>query len=145
MRVEALIGVVALVLGPLLRVPEEPRHWYGIIAWWELRRIPYNVIVGIVGLVCVYLYLVVDALPPRLPADELDFDYFLVISVSAVLANVLYTGGWVCEVMLRSATRQQVRHFGPSMLRLGLLLSLAMPVSAVAFNALYWLSRVVGL
>ena len=139
----AVVAVVASLLGPLARVPSQPRRWYDVIVWWELRRIPYNLIVGIGGMAAVVLYIYIDTLPPQLPADQRDFDYFLAIFGGAVAANILYTGGWVCEIVLRSLTRQQIRWFGPVMLSLGLLLSLAAPVLGVTLNAFLWLSRVV--
>lgn len=132
------------LLGSLARVPQEPRHWYDVIAWWELRRIAYNLIVGIEGMAGVALYLFIDTLPPRLPPDQLDWDVAFSIFGGAIVANILYTCGWVCEIGIRLLIRQQIRWFGPVMFSLGLLLSLAAPVSLVALNAFFWLSRVLA-
>jgi hypothetical protein len=140
----AAFGVVRSSLGPLARVPQaEPRRWWEVIAWWELRRIPYNVIAGIVAIAGIALFTYVDTLPPQLPPEERDFDYFIAIYGGWFLANFFYTGGWVCEIFLRSVTKREARWFGPTMLTAGLLFSLAVPTLNVAGETLLWLSRVV--
>ena len=139
----AVVPVVRSLLGPLARVPQEPRRWYDVILWWELRRIPYNLIVGIVGMAGIVLYIYIDTLPPQLPPEQLQFEYGPALLLRAMLGNFFYTGGWVCELVLRSLTRQQIRWFGPVMFSLGLMLSLALPTLEVALDILYWLFRVV--
>jgi hypothetical protein len=137
------VPVVRSLLGPLLRVPQESRRWYEVIAWWELRRIPYNLIVGPVAFACVMLILYVKTLPPQRPPEENDFDFFFAIYGGAVLANFFYTGGWVCEIVLKLLARREVRWFGPVLFSLGLMLSLAVPTLEVTVDTLSWLSRVV--
>ncbi|MGD0765363.1 MAG: hypothetical protein ABR978_03560 [Dehalococcoidia bacterium] len=139
-----IVPVVRLFLGPLARVPQQPRHWYDVIVWWELRRIPFNLIVGIVGMACVVLIIYVDTLPPPLPPKEADFDYFVATGMGAIVANFLYAVGWVCEIAVRSLPRQQIPWWlGPALFSGVLLLSLTLPVLGVADHTLWWLSRVV--
>ena len=40
----------------LFTVPDGRRSAWSIIKWWELRRIPYNLIVGIVGVCSLLLF-----------------------------------------------------------------------------------------
>ena len=140
----AVVPVVRSLLGPLARVPQQPRHWYDVIVWWELRRIPYNLIVGIVGTAGILLIARLATLPPPLPPEQRDFDTFIATGMGALVANFLYTVGWVCEIAVRSLTRQQIPWWlGPALLSGVLLLSLTPPVLTVAGHTLWWLSRVV--
>jgi hypothetical protein len=140
----AVVSVVRSLLGPLVRVPQErPRQWYEVIVWWELRRIPYNVISAVVVFACIMGIFFVDSLPPRLPPEQLVWSPGFSAFGGAILANFFYTGGWVCEIVLRSLTRRQIRWFGPTMFTLGLSLTLGPLILGVVFDTLWWLSRVV--
>jgi hypothetical protein len=35
--------------------PNTPSPWR-VIAWWELRRIPFNIIIGIYGVLCLIIF-----------------------------------------------------------------------------------------
>lgn len=40
----------------LVSPPEKPESWLHTIGWWEIRRIPYNLIVGLLGVVSLTLF-----------------------------------------------------------------------------------------
>lgn len=102
----------------LLAVGPEPRAWYQVILWWELRRIPYNLIMAGVGL-----------LSMAVMAVNIPFVYVLM----AVGLNVLYTGGWLLELLGRALTRHPVRRrFGPYAWLLYLLFSVLVPLGFAA-------------
>jgi hypothetical protein len=54
----------------LFAVPEEPRPWWKIIIWWEVRRIPYNLIVGSVGFISLLLFFLFINLAHELKPGE---------------------------------------------------------------------------
>lgn len=60
------------------------RRWHEIILWWELRRIPYNVIMYIVGLLSFQIGYVTIPL------------VYIIIGLGL---NVLYTLGWIIELL----------------------------------------------
>lgn len=61
------------------------RKWYEIIIWWETRRILYNFVMLIVGFLSLYIGYV--SIP-------------LVYLVTGIGLNVLYTFGWIFELLL---------------------------------------------
>jgi hypothetical protein len=109
----------------LLAVGPEPRSWWQIILWWELRRILYNLIMAVVGLVSMAIM-----------AVSIPLIYVLI----AVGLNVLYTGGWLTELLVRTLTQHPEwrQRFAPrawltylvlsALVPLGFTTSLLMPV-----------------
>ncbi len=92
----------------MFSVPAEPRSLLGVIGWWELRRIPYNIIVGSVGLCSLILFFVFithcDVLEPGEDAEEP-----IAIILAPFLINICYTGGWFVEIVSRSILRERGR------------------------------------
>ena len=75
----------------LIRITNAQRKWYEIILWWELRRIPYNIIMYFVGLLSFYIsYMTIPLI------------YLLI----GFLLNICYTGGWIYELMF--VTQQSI-------------------------------------
>ena len=45
------------VLNRLISIPDHHRAWWQVITWWELRRLPYNLVVGLGGILGLLLFL----------------------------------------------------------------------------------------
>src|SRR5579864_2628108 len=82
---------------------ERPRD---VVFWWEARRIPYNAIVGLAGLVAGLLILAnaflterVTGVPIGLPNPPL-FGIIAVI-IYGLIANICFTCGWIAELISR--------------------------------------------
>jgi hypothetical protein len=122
----------------MFSVPPEPRSLRGIIGWWELRRIPYNIIVGSVGLCSLILFFVFithcDVLQPGEDAEEP-----IAIILAPFLINICYTGGWVVEIVSRLILRERIERLGPLLLKLGLGFSLLVALLPSVYWGLYWL------
>src|ERR1035438_6919600 len=78
-----------------------------IIAWWETRRILYNFLVGLTGLIVSVLLLLNMLLDDYLFPDHSGEPGSFFVAVIGVLfygimANICYTGGWVAELLVRS-------------------------------------------
>ena len=104
------------------------------IGWWEARRIPFNlivggtgivscVVVGVVGLGSYFLFNSEFGLP-----DPPLFALFAVI-IYGVMANVLFTGGWVVELVVRKAWPQQADRFATLCFSLGLVFSVLLTLA----------------
>jgi len=63
------------------------RQWYQVILWWEIMRIPYNLLMYIAGMLSFYIMYVTIPL--------------LYIGMGIIL-NVIYTLGWVVELTIIS-------------------------------------------
>ena len=128
----------------LFDVPPEPRSAWSIIGWWELRRVPYNLALGLVGGVSFVLFLVFLTLLQDLDSGGNDVE-FLALPVGVVLANVAYTGGWVVELLVRLIRRGRYPYLGPTLLKLGLVFTLAvLLLLSVGWGAVWLVGFVMG-
>jgi hypothetical protein len=124
----------------LFSVPDGDRKWWSTIMWWELRRIPYNLAVGIIGFanLASFAYINDVLLKPYLPFEERDWEPFSVL-IFAFGANLFYTGGWVAEVLVRSVSKKNSRHFGPIAFALGLTFSVLLTFLPPVVDGIRWI------
>ena len=99
------------------------------IAWWEARRIPYNLFVGITGVLSGGLCLVTGMLCEHFLGDPIgipDPPFIAILAVVAygVMANLCYTGGWAAELLVRKVWPEQANSFGKISFFLGLIFSI---------------------
>lgn len=121
---------------------EEDTSLVAVIKWWELRRIPYNLIVGVLGVFTCVITVLVAAIasekfwePLGLP-DPPIIAVFAVIFF-AVMANLCYTGGWMAELVVRAIWKERAGDFAQISFTLGLLFSAAVTLApAVLFTVL---------
>jgi hypothetical protein len=106
-----------------------PTDTWHTIAWWEARRIPYNLIVGMTGVLSGALCFVTGMLCEHFLGDPIgipDPPYFALLAVAAygLMANLCYTGGWVAELLVRKIWPEQANAFGKISFFLGLIFSI---------------------
>jgi hypothetical protein len=72
-----------------------------IIAWWETRRLRYNVLVGLVGIVTWLLVLCVGSLAVK-PGVDFEEPIMMIVgpAIYAALANLCFTLGWIVDTSL---------------------------------------------
>ncbi|MDC4224478.1 MAG: hypothetical protein MPW15_09680 [Candidatus Manganitrophus sp.] len=122
--------------------PVEPRPWWKVITWWELRRIPYNLAVGVVGLISFLFFFLFIHLAHELKPGE-DAIEPLALFVAPILINFAYTAGWVSELLLRFFWRSGPHPVGPVLLKLGLIFSIAVVLLPSTLWFVIWLWRTV--
>ena len=125
------------VVGQMFSVSDGPRRWYHIILWWELRRIAFNAIVGIVGIISVIVFLTLASQRPKQFEEGPEPFAILIFGFGA---NLCYTGGWMAELVARSLWRERAAFFGPMMFSLGLLFSVTLCFLPPIVAALIWLT-----
>ena len=113
--------------------PKELGSLWGVVAWWELRRIPFNIIVGAYGALSFVIFLSAIMTSGHLQPGE---DAVEPIALMAVpfMVNLLYTLGWLVEVPARRLVPSLSSGFGPMLLKLGLGLGLLL----ITMPALLW-------
>jgi hypothetical protein len=79
-----------------------------VIAWWEARRIPFNLILGGIGALSAAVILIIGLTYETIsnqPVGLPDPPIFILVPVVVfgLMANVCYTGGWVVELLIRRA------------------------------------------
>jgi hypothetical protein len=115
----------------LFQRADGPSSDWQIIVWWEVRRIPYNLLVGSAGIVssllCVASSLVGEKYlgePIGLPDPPL-FAIFAAIAYG-IMANVCFAGGWIAEIAALKVWKDEAQHFGPISHTLGVIFSVAL-------------------
>jgi len=110
----------------LFRRPVAPLSPWQVIGWWEVRRIPYNLIVGATGLGSIAIVVTVAMICQKLigvPIGMPDPAIFAIMGMVlyGIMANVCFTGGWVVEVLLAHVWGVRPSRFGQIAFSLGLL------------------------
>ena len=104
-----------------------------IVGWWELRRIPFNLVVGIFGIFAFTVFFMsicsAGVLEPGEDAVE-PMALFLV----PIAANLCYTAGWLVDVPLRFIRPSLSPRFTPLLFCLGLGFSLFV----ISLPAIIW-------
>lgn len=93
------------------------RRTGAIIAWWEKRRLPYNLIVGASGLATLGIHTLIHGLPVG--------TWGAVLAVG-LFSNVAFTFGSVVEVAVNSLWGRKILPVGPMMFRQGVLFSVGL-------------------
>jgi hypothetical protein len=98
-----------------------------IIFWWELRRIPFNLIVGFVGIFTLVFLFALEMLLHNDYLDEiLPNPPTIAIFGYGVWANICFTGGWIAELFARAIFGEESKHFGEILFLFGLVFSVGL-------------------
>jgi hypothetical protein len=124
----------------LFAPPEEPRQWWQVIAWWELRRIPYNLIVGGVGFISLLLFYLFISLAQGVESG-IDAIEPLALLIAPILLNMAFTAGWLGELFLRIAWQVQSPIIATAFLKLGLSFSLLVAILPSVIWSCIWIAR----
>jgi hypothetical protein len=126
--------------------PQSRRSLWGVVAWWQVRRIPFNLIVGLYGVVCLVAFFWAITTSGHLQPGE-DAVEPLALLAAPFGINVLYTLGSVVEVPTRLMVSNLTPRFGPLLLKLGLgfgLFLITLPAAFWVGYRLLQLARVVS-
>jgi hypothetical protein len=113
---------------------EEVIGTLAIIKWWEIRRIAFNIAVGICGVITLAVLLVVAAVASSKLNEPLGLPDPPIIAVFAVItyavgANICYTGGWVIELVVKKVWGERSGAFWQIAFLLGMLFSIILTLS----------------
>jgi hypothetical protein len=104
--------------------PDLPQSIGAIIWWWEARRLWYNLI--LISWVLI-LAVVVSALSRPFDTSLWNLNVLLVFVVYFVFpANILYTGGWVVDLIVKKVLGLPARGFESWALGAGIAFTLAL-------------------
>jgi len=108
--------------GKLIRLPlfsrnQSPVRAWDVVAWWESRRIPYNLIVGAAGIASGVIILATAYVTEKIIGEAIglpDPPFFAIIAVVlyGIMANVCFTGGWILELLSRRMWGTRAEAFG---------------------------------
>jgi len=110
-----------------------------VIVWWEVRRIPYNMALLVVGLVSVAAIEWVGGRLTRAGEDFVEPLFLLFgVIIYAVLANVCYSLGWITELIWRPDDNTDKRAIRTRLFRNGLLFSVGLTALPALLMAVLW-------
>lgn len=84
------------------------------VRWWEVRRIPYNLLVGIAGILSLVLVVFVGSMAVK-PGDDFEEPMGLILFLIAfgIMANLCYPSGWIVDLVLyRGQPRRKLFRLG---------------------------------
>jgi hypothetical protein len=116
-----------------------PRRPGAILAWWERRRLPYNLMVGSAGLVTLavaqgYMWI--------FPGPGQGVPWQPVVAYG-VLANLCYFFGPAIELLIEKAFGGRVLPTGPGLYRMGLTFAVGLTLFPILFLTVSAVVRVV--
>jgi len=144
-------GLRALRSSRLVERGRDPESAWEVIAWWEARRIPFNLIVGVTGAVTSAAMLVIAAVGElAMPGAQIFPDPPILVLVPvvlfAVMANVCYTGGWIVELLINYAWPEEPEGFGTLSFTLGLVFAVLVTLPPIPlFGGLLLLVKLLSL
>lgn len=129
-----------LLRSRLFTGPEAQPSASQIIGWWEARRLAYNLVVGLTGLLSILLVFVIAVVAEHVTGEPVglpDPPLLAIVGVVAygVMANVCYTGGWVAELAVRRLWGPAAGAFGEIAFALGAAFSVVLTLSPVVLAA----------
>ena len=121
--------------------PEPAERRVGaMIGWWEKRRLPYNLIVGAIGLVP----LTVGVLFTTLVASLQPVDMFRAAIWWGVIANLCYTLGPVAEIALEKLFGRRLLPAGPLLFRAGVTVAVGVTLLPLIPLTIGFILRLLG-
>jgi hypothetical protein len=93
--------------------------------WWESRRLVFNFVVGVAGVITSVIVLAIAVISERVLGVPYGMPDPPIVAVLGVVvfaagANVCYTGGWIAELLVRRVWPDESDRFGTLMFTLGL-------------------------
>lgn len=122
-----------------------PRRPGAIVAWWEKRRLAYNVWVGTAGLFTVGAGYLLSVLPPgNLGGAPPLVVLWPPIIVFGLMANVFYSAGSVVEILAHALFGRGLLPVGPALYRMGLTFSVGLALVPFLVLMTAWVVTAVG-
>lgn len=118
-----------MTLTKLLFEPTIVRSPGRILAWWERRRLVFNIAVGVAGIGTLGWVTLVDWLVGK---GALTVAPWQLVVLYGVAANVCYTLGPVAEIGIERFLKRPVYGLGPALFRHGLVFSIGLTLFPAA-------------
>jgi hypothetical protein len=114
------------------------RPW-DAIAWWEIRRIPFNLFILLIGFVSAFITAFVGS---RVFKPDQDIGSpFIEAALYLVAANFCYTFGWVTELLWDWGNTALTETIRSKVFRVGLIFSASLTLLPAIILSLIWAVR----
>jgi hypothetical protein len=145
MRAAPLFRISWRLAGWIFAHQLEKSHPAHVVAWWELRRLPYNMIIAATSVLTLSVFYAVafgcersGGIPLGMPRPPL----LVLIAFIAywIVVNAFYTFGWILELLVARVWHVSTPVFGPIAFTLGTAVSVVVtlvPAGLVIFLAVF--------
>jgi hypothetical protein len=114
------------------------RPW-DAVAWWELRRIPFNLVVFLIGVVTILIVEIVGDHFVKPGEDAIEPALLLIgVPIYAIAANLFYTLGWISELLWSGGNTERTAPFRRRVFRLGLSFSVFLTLLPAIVLPILW-------
>jgi hypothetical protein len=133
-------GGVLVFLSAWLFQPGQFRSRWDAIRWWEARRIIFNLLVGLTGVIATGVFLLIGRTIVQ-PGEDFEEPLALIgaVLVYGFMANVCYTLGWITELAWAKDEPAKSQDFRVRAFRAGLIFSIALTTAPVWIATFVWL------
>ncbi len=115
------------------------RPW-DAIAWWEFRRIAFNLVLAAAGAASTLAVIGVGDAFAKPGEDFIEPPaLFVLILGYAVAANALYTVGWISELLWSGGDTARTEPFRRRVFRVGMIFSVVLTLLPGVLMVLLWL------
>jgi hypothetical protein len=115
------------------------RPWDAIV-WWEIRRIPYNLLLGLLGFFTVIVIELIGSHFVRSGEDvEEPLGVFLGVISYDMLANIFYTLGWISELLWSGGDTTRTEAMRRKVFRVGVIFSAILTLLPAALIPAGWI------
>ena len=120
----------------------------GVLRWWESRRFFFNYVVGCTGVISCALSIVCAFMAESMVGEPIGLPDGPLLGIFgilfyAILANLFYTGGWICELLMRTTmTAERSDALGLKAFRVGVQVSILITLCPAA---ICWIAFAVAL
>lgn len=126
-------------LSAWLLQPGQFRSRWDAIRWWETRRIVFNLLVGMTGIVAAAMFLLIGDAIVRPGEDFMEPLALLgMVLLYGFMANVCYTFGWVTELAWAKDDPAKSQDFRVRAFRAGLVFSIALTTLPIWIATFIW-------
>jgi hypothetical protein len=145
MRAAPLFRISWRLAGWIFAHQLEKSHPAHVVAWWELRRLPYNMIIAATSVLTLSVFYAVafgcersGGIALGMPRPPL----LVLIAFVAywIVVNAFYTFGWILELLVARVWHVSTPVFGPIAFTLGTAVSVVVtlvPAGLVIFLAVF--------
>jgi hypothetical protein len=110
---------------------------FEVIKWWEMRRVPYNLLVGAAGIFTCIMTVIVATIASETIGEPLGLPDPPILAVFAVIAyavgaNICFTGGWIAEILVKKFWREKAGAFGQAAFAVGVAFSVLITLAPSA-------------
>ena len=134
----ALCNLKISMLKKIFCVNTSNRPWNKIIVWWEIRRVLFNIILILFGFISIQL----TSFLPSTGYFKLDAGPALAVLIIAsiviffVCANLLYTSGWVFQLITKKSNWKLIEIITARLFILGLIIALLVTLTPLILGIL---------